>query len=192
MCSTSLVELAPLQKRRITCVCVARCTTRSLGLGMTRQNRSHKIISASVSILHRARMPWIVEHPCDSWFWKANIVFGWKRGQQRVTPSCPQMCGDMWMLQCVWIKTCSSKGWRITFRVFALHVTTPAHERTSVPEKTSFEWNGIFTQRVKGYCMEVVDLALACGFGTSGWRSVFALVAYLTQSLIARTDLQTR
>ena len=31
-----------------------------------------KVISASASIanlLHRARMPWIQEHTCDSWFW---------------------------------------------------------------------------------------------------------------------------
>ena len=47
---------------------------------------------------------------------------------------------------------------------FVLHVTTPAlpvclfalamiltDESTTIPENTSFEWNGIFTQRVKGY-----------------------------------------
>ena len=32
---------------------------------------SSKVISANASahLLHRARMPWILEHPCDSWFW---------------------------------------------------------------------------------------------------------------------------
>ena len=33
-----------------------------------------------------------------------------------------------------------------------LHVTTPALPEclSTIPENTSFEWNGIFTQRVKG------------------------------------------
>ena len=67
-------------------------------------------------------MPWILEHPCDSWFWdvpkiealaaqprtawalggiialfgskcrKTNIDSGWKCGRQRVSPNCLAEC----------------------------------------------------------------------------------------------------
>ncbi len=61
-------------------------------------------------------------------------------------------------LQCVWTKTCSSKCWRNTIRILFFtwpHPPSPFLSRLmwSSPwtHDTSFEWNGIFTQRVKGY-----------------------------------------
>ena len=51
--------------------------TRKCVAGMISPPRQHtscssKVISASTSIahlLHRVRIPWILEHPCDSWLW---------------------------------------------------------------------------------------------------------------------------
>ena len=122
--------------------------------GMVSPPRQHtsyssKVISASASIanlLHRARMPWILEHPCDSWLWdvpknpdscgaashgqspsgclhfwismqQASVVSGWKRGQQRFAPYCTQVCWDGRTLQCNLRRTCPSKGFRLTLRV---------------------------------------------------------------------------
>ena len=45
--------------------------------GMFSSARQHTSCSASASIvnlLHRARMPWIVEHPCDSWLWDMPTI----------------------------------------------------------------------------------------------------------------------
>ena len=63
------------------------------------------------------------------------------------------------------------------------------HERTMIPENTSFEWNGIFTQRV------TTDVALISELvsdtkGTLQWFAQLAL-AYWEQVLITRADLQT-
>ena len=83
---------------------------------------------------------------------KANVVSGRKRGQQRFAPYCPQMCWDRWTLQCFRTKACSSKGFPHHAQSGLLHVTTPtlrvylSRRNTSIPENTSFEWNGIFTQ----------------------------------------------
>ena len=88
---------------------------------------SPKVTSASATnLLHPARTPWILEHPCDSWLWdgtashglgpggflffwitlqKANVVSGWKRGQQRSAPCCSQVCWDRRALQCFRSKT---------------------------------------------------------------------------------------
>ena len=64
-------------------------------------------------------------------------------------------------------KTCSSEGIRLTLRVLfftLLHPPFPFvfrachgshHERTKIPENTFFEWNGLFTQPVKGYWCHV-------------------------------------
>ena len=102
-------------------------------------------------------------------FWitvqKASVVSGWKRGQQRCAPYCSQVCWDKWTLQCFRTKTCASKGLPHHAQSVILLVTTPDnarpsrlsfvlamvshHERTTFPENTSFEWNGIFTERVK-------------------------------------------
>ena len=123
--------------------------------GMISPPRQHtsccpKAISASASIanlLHRARMPWILEHPCDSWLWnvpkiqtlaaqprtawlladfcvlwtskqKACVASGWKCGHQGFAPCCTKVCWDRWVLQCVWTKACSSKNFRVTLRAF--------------------------------------------------------------------------
>ena len=40
--------------------------------GMISPPRQHNVVSASAAVadvLHLARMPWIVEHPCGSWLW---------------------------------------------------------------------------------------------------------------------------
>ena len=47
-----------------------KCVARMISPPRQHTSCSSKVISASASIdnlLHRARMPWILEHPCDSW-----------------------------------------------------------------------------------------------------------------------------
>ena len=72
---------------------------------------------------------------------------------------------QMWTLRCVF----SSKGFRITLRYSFFNTRPPPvvfrayrdfhHERTTIPENTFFEWNGLFTQRVKRYgCVAHVDV----------------------------------
>ena len=151
---------------------------------------SSKVISASAlsfaNSLHRARKPWILEHPCDSWFrnvpkntdscgtaslglgrggclrfWitmqEANVISGWDSVQHRFTQYCSQMCWNRWTLQCFRTITGSSKASasrsdfcssRDHTRPFIFRVCHDSHhERTTIPENTSFAWNGrLFTQ----------------------------------------------
>ena len=95
-------------------------------------------------LLASSRMPWILEHPCDSWlcgraenpdpcgaashglgpgrflcFWisvqQANVVSGRECGQQGCTPCCTKVCWDRRALQCFTSKHGHPKNVRITF-----------------------------------------------------------------------------
>ena len=128
--------------------------------------------AAIANVLHRAHMPWMLNtrviHGLSEFFrctvQKANAVSSWKRGRQRFASYCSQMFSDRWTLQCFRTKygrpkTSASRSKLSSSRD---HTRPPKlsfracqgshHERTTTPENTSFEWNGIFTQRVKGYC----------------------------------------
>ena len=112
---------------------------------------SSQVISASASIanmLHRARMLWILEHPCDSWLWDvpkidalaAQLRTAWDlRGCVYVWIShaenglyfwlgtwTAEMCtvliesalGQADIAVCLGEKTCSSRGFRLALRVW--------------------------------------------------------------------------
>ena len=138
---------------------------------------SPKVIIAN--LLHRARMPWILKHPCDSWLWdvpknhtlaaqpraawalaalflhfwittkKANS--GWECGQQRFALDWSYVCWDKRTLQCDWRKHVHPKASasRFPFVIRACHGSH--HDRTTIPDNTPCDWNWIFGQRVKGY-----------------------------------------
>ena len=105
-----------------------------------------KVMSASAStanLPHRARMPWILEHPCYSWFWdvpkiqtdscgtashgpglggffrfwitmqKTNVISGWVSTAEMRTVLLASVL-DRWTLQCFSTKTFSSQGFCIT------------------------------------------------------------------------------
>ena len=96
----------------------------------------HQVISASASmanLFHRARMPWILEHPFDSWLWDVpkiqisrqslaqlgrTAVFldhhaeselcswlGTWTAERIFAPCCSRMCWDRWTMWCVWKKS---------------------------------------------------------------------------------------
>ena len=51
---------------------LTNCGAGIISLPRQHASCSSKVISASAAIanlFHRARMPWILEHPCDSWWW---------------------------------------------------------------------------------------------------------------------------
>ena len=53
-------------------VSVGKCVARKISLPRVHTSCSSKVISATASIaslLHRVRMPWILEHTCGSWLW---------------------------------------------------------------------------------------------------------------------------
>ena len=166
------MDLDSRQKQQIIWVFVAPCSTQSVTLplvlarirqdvsagkcvaGMIRLHTScsSKVMSATASIanlLHRARMPWLVEHTCDMgraenresfgtalgrpglwqiFFWismqKANFDSGWMCGQQGFAPYCTKVCWDWWALQYDWPQTRSSKRLPRHAQSFHLHVTT--------------------------------------------------------------------
>ena len=81
------------------------------------------------------------------------------------------------------IEICSSPGFRLTLRVLLFTWPRPPSpfvirachgsdlERTTIPENTSFEWNGIFSQRVKGYWNG--NYWPYVFFRTGDWRKVY-------------------
>ena len=75
---------------------------------------------------------------------KANFVFTWDCGQQGFASYCTTLYWDMWPLQCFRTKTCSSKGFRMTLRVY-FHVTTPR------PPRLSFTLAMIFTVNARRF-----------------------------------------
>ena len=53
-------------------VTVGKCVARKISPPRQHTSCSSKVVSATAAIdnlLHRARTPWILEHPCDSWLW---------------------------------------------------------------------------------------------------------------------------
>ena len=193
------------------------------------------VFSASASIaylLHRARMPWILEHPCGSWLWdvpkiqtraaprtawqilcfwirtqKTNVVSAWECGWQRLAPYCAS-CDRT--LQCVWTKTCSSKGFRITLReIFSRDHTRPPRLSIALPMILTMDARlfqrthplsgmGSSLNASNDIGMGVTDLELTCKNRTSGGRNAYCsgwlaelALACLTWALVARTDLPT-
>ena len=85
---TELLVLTRIRQDVATGKCVA---------GMISPPRQHtscssKVISASTSIahlLHRVRIPWILEHPCDSWLWDEPKI--------RTLAAQPRMAWALWI-----------------------------------------------------------------------------------------------
>ena len=94
-------------------VSAGTCVAATLSPPRQHTSCSSKAITATAAIanlLHRACMPWILEHPCDSWLWDVA-----KNPDSCGTTSHGLgACGFLF----VWLeKTCSAKGFRVTLTV---------------------------------------------------------------------------
>ena len=161
-------------------VSAGKCVTGMIPPPRQDTSYSPKVISASAAIanlLHRARMPWILEHLCDSWLWytpKIQSLSAQPRTVWALADFCvlgSQSRKRRWFLvgnvdsrrfapYCSQVKqvdvaVCLDRN--MFLQVLPHHAQNFCSSRdntraTTFPENTSFKWNGICTQRVKGYC----------------------------------------
>ena len=140
-------------------VSAGKCVSGMISLPRQRTSSSSKVISATASIatlLHRARMPWILEHPCDSWLWgRAENPNSCGTASHDLGP-----CGFLFFLaqsteseRCFWLEAwtaeiCTALLANVLGRFLPIFLTMSTRRF----QRKSFECNGICTQRVKGHC----------------------------------------